>query len=163
MRSRVYATVGRPSVRPSVCLSHRPPCAVAVGLLLWTLRESDIDRLPQQRQPNAGSATLLAHVGSWSRLVCFRKLRFMIRRNSTNFITANFLTAGSPSCPSTNSANQRNSLTQRINSYRWSGVILFHLLYRTPKGRTLLYSYQLSYRYTRGFIPKPRASYSSFI
>ena len=31
MRSRVYVTVGRPSVRPSVCLSHRLTATTACG------------------------------------------------------------------------------------------------------------------------------------
>jgi len=31
MRSRVYVTVGRPSVRPSVCLSHRSTPATTAG------------------------------------------------------------------------------------------------------------------------------------
>jgi len=44
MSSTVYATVGRPSVRPSVC-PIRPPHDAAAGLLLWARRPGDIDRL----------------------------------------------------------------------------------------------------------------------
>ena len=59
----------RPSVRPSVCRSmgraHSSKPAAA-GLLLWTRRAGDIDRLLQQRRPNAGSATLSAYAGSWT-------------------------------------------------------------------------------------------------
>jgi len=40
MWSRVYAAVGRPSVR----LSVRPPHAATAGLLLWARRAGDIDR-----------------------------------------------------------------------------------------------------------------------
>jgi len=35
MRSRVYETADRPSVRPSVCPIIRPPHVAAAGLLLW--------------------------------------------------------------------------------------------------------------------------------
>jgi len=71
MLSMVY--VCQTSVRPSVC-PIRPP-----GLLLWARRAGDIDRLlhgrlvggqqqPRRssdlRRPDAGNATLSAHVGS---------------------------------------------------------------------------------------------------
>jgi len=48
MRNRVYASVGRQPVRPSVNLSvshTRPQHAAAAGLLLWARRAKDIDRL----------------------------------------------------------------------------------------------------------------------
>ena len=61
---------GTASVRLSVCLSQRVPAAanplLQLGLLLWTRRAGDIDRLVQQRRANAGSATLSAYVGSWT-------------------------------------------------------------------------------------------------
>ena len=68
-RSKVYETVGRPSVclpvRPSVC-PIQPPHAAAVGLLLWASRARDIDRLlcGHRSAANASSATLSANVGS---------------------------------------------------------------------------------------------------
>jgi len=53
---------------PSVCFSvDQPPTAayrLAAGLLLWAWWAGDIDPLLQQWQPNAGSATLSAYVGS---------------------------------------------------------------------------------------------------
>ena len=49
MRSRVYATVGRPSVSLSVC-PIRLPHAAAAGLLLWARRPGDIDRLLHGRR-----------------------------------------------------------------------------------------------------------------
>jgi len=45
MRSRVYATAGR----PSVCPIRPQHAAAAAGLLLWARRAGDIDRLLQQR------------------------------------------------------------------------------------------------------------------
>jgi len=65
MRSRVYATVGRPSARLCVC-PIRPLHAAAAGLLLWVRRAGNIDRLPQQQRANAGSAMLSAYVCSWT-------------------------------------------------------------------------------------------------
>jgi len=57
MKSRVYETVGRPSVSPSVSLSVRsvvlPRHAAAAGLLLWRRRAGDIDghrRPPGKRE-----------------------------------------------------------------------------------------------------------------
>jgi len=58
MRSKVYATVRRPSIRPTVC-PIRPPHAAAAGLLLWTRRAGDVDRLlpggQQQPRPQHGA------------------------------------------------------------------------------------------------------------
>jgi len=48
MRSGVYETVGRPSVRPSVCLSQQQQWQSA-GLLLSALRAGAIDRKLQAR------------------------------------------------------------------------------------------------------------------
>ena len=63
MRSSVYATVGRPSVRLCVCPSVSwPPHAAAAGLLLWARRPGDIDRLLHgrraggQQQPRRSTA-----------------------------------------------------------------------------------------------------------
>jgi len=45
MPSRVYASVERPSVRPSIRLSHpaaQQPHDAAAGLLLWARRPGDI-------------------------------------------------------------------------------------------------------------------------
>jgi len=50
MRSGVYATVGRPSVRLYV------PFAAATGLLLWARRVGDIDRLLHGRAPPPSAA-----------------------------------------------------------------------------------------------------------
>ena len=53
MRSRVYETVERPSVRPSICPIDRLQQRRATGLLLSARRAGDIDRLlhntPQQQ------------------------------------------------------------------------------------------------------------------
>ena len=56
MRSRVYETVERPSVRLPVCPVIRLPHAAAAGLLLCARRPGDIDRLlhgagAQQQMP----------------------------------------------------------------------------------------------------------------
>jgi len=53
MRGGVYETVERPSVRPSVCLSHRStqPLQRAAGLLLSALRAEHIDRQRRRRRP----------------------------------------------------------------------------------------------------------------
>jgi len=51
---RLYANVGRPSVRPSVC-PIRPPHADAAGLLLWARRPGDIDRLLHSRRSAAAA------------------------------------------------------------------------------------------------------------
>jgi len=68
MRSRVYETVRRPAVcpsfSPSVRLSVHGSKSSTAGLLLWARQAGDIDRLPQQRRANAGSATLSAYVDS---------------------------------------------------------------------------------------------------
>ena len=75
---RVYATVGRLSVSPLIRLSacfFRPPHAAAASLLLWARRPGEKFLLiacctaggPGVRRPNAGSATLSAGVGSWTR------------------------------------------------------------------------------------------------
>jgi len=45
MRSRLYETAERPSVRLSVCPVILPPHAAAAGLLLWARWPGDIDRL----------------------------------------------------------------------------------------------------------------------
>jgi len=45
MRSRVYKTVLRPSVRLSVCPIYRPLQQRAAGLLLWAPQAGNIDRL----------------------------------------------------------------------------------------------------------------------
>jgi len=82
MRSRVYASVGRPSVCPSICPSIRLSVPVWANsskpdgacLLLWARPTWDIDRLlhdAQQRdvwRANAGSATLSTYVGSWTQI-----------------------------------------------------------------------------------------------
>jgi len=61
MQSRVYVTVGRPSVCPIVCPLH----SAAAGLLLWAQRAGDIDRLLHGRRSaaNASSVTFTADVG----------------------------------------------------------------------------------------------------
>jgi len=82
MRSRVYATVGRPSVRPSVChvrLSHPAAAAAAAGLLLHVdpaarrsidyctvggLAVSSIRATARRAAANADTATLSADVRS---------------------------------------------------------------------------------------------------
>jgi len=74
MRNRVNKTVGRQSVRPSVCLSRHSPAARRCGGFAAERRAGDIDR---QRAPsssgaqqkirlaaNASSVTLTADVGS---------------------------------------------------------------------------------------------------
>ena len=69
MRSRVYASVGRPSVCPI-----RPLQQHAAGLLLWAQPAGDVDQLLHGAQQcsvwrvNSGSATLSAYVGS---ITCF--------------------------------------------------------------------------------------------
>jgi len=50
MRSRLYATVGCPSVGLSARLSVRPPHAAAANLLLWAQQPEDNDRLLHDRQ-----------------------------------------------------------------------------------------------------------------
>ena len=59
MRSKVYETVGRPSVRLPVCLSvrpiMRPSHAAATGLLLWARRAGDIDHLLHNRRSAAAA------------------------------------------------------------------------------------------------------------
>jgi len=57
MRSRVYVTVWRASVCPSVCLSHRS-IAAAAGLLLGAPRAGDVDR--QQQAADAAHQTAKA-------------------------------------------------------------------------------------------------------
>jgi len=55
MRSGIYETVERPSVRPSVGLSHHSTAAAAcdaAGLLPSAVRAEDIDR---QRRPQHGA------------------------------------------------------------------------------------------------------------
>ena len=71
MRSRVYVTVGCPSVCPSVC---RPPHAAAAGLLLWARRAEDIDLSLHGRRPaaTASDVTLSADVESRTQTCCFR-------------------------------------------------------------------------------------------
>jgi len=54
----------RHGVRPSVPAWAHSSKPAAEGLLLWTRRAGDIDRLLQQRRANAGSATLSVYVGS---------------------------------------------------------------------------------------------------
>ena len=70
MSSRVYATVGRPSVRPSVC-PIRPPHAAAAGWLLWARRPGDIDRLLHGCGPAVISSRAAGcgqcHIVSWRR------------------------------------------------------------------------------------------------
>jgi len=73
------------SVRLSVCLSICPSLSLpgwahsgkpaAAGLLLWARPSRDIDWLLYSRRPataNAGSATLLAYVGSYTRTCWIR-------------------------------------------------------------------------------------------
>ena len=50
MRSGIYATVGRPSVSPSVRLVIRPSHVAAAGLLLSARHAGDIDRLQHGAQ-----------------------------------------------------------------------------------------------------------------
>jgi len=66
VQSRVYETVGRPSVCLSVRSIIRPPHAAVAGLLLWARRPGDIDRLLHGRRSaaNTSSVTLSADVGS---------------------------------------------------------------------------------------------------
>jgi len=66
------------SVRRSVCPTRQPHAAV-MGLQLWSRRPGDIDRLLHGRRASssrdataiAGSATLSADVGSWTKTCCF--------------------------------------------------------------------------------------------
>jgi len=60
MRSRVYVTVGCPSVCPSVC----PSMAADIDRLLHGAQQRGV------RRANAGSATLSAYVVAEHRLVC---------------------------------------------------------------------------------------------
>ena len=69
VQSRVYATVGRPSVY--VCLSVspiRPLNAAAAGLLLWVRRTRDIGRLLQQRLATGecGQCHVVSVRSSWT-------------------------------------------------------------------------------------------------
>jgi len=64
MRSRVYETVRRPSVRPSVRPVDRQQHRRAAGLLLSAVRAEDTDRLLLgAAAANAGSVMLAAEVG----------------------------------------------------------------------------------------------------
>jgi len=75
MRSRIYASVGRPSVCPFFCsnMSHSSNVCCCETLLLWPGRQ-EIDRLlcgAQQhgvRRAHAGSATFSAYVVAQHRL-----------------------------------------------------------------------------------------------
>jgi len=61
MQSRVYETVERPSVCPSVRPIFRPPHAAAAGLLLWARRqEMSIDAA----RPALSSKCEQCHVAS---------------------------------------------------------------------------------------------------
>jgi len=65
MQRRIYETVQCLSVCPSVSPSMSPQQQTCCcSLLLWSWRARDIDRFLQQQQANAGSAKLLADVGS---------------------------------------------------------------------------------------------------
>ena len=66
MRSRVYVTVGRPSVRLSVCPIVRQPLRRAAGLQLSAPRAGDIDQQRRAPSPCSNSAAArrsLANVG----------------------------------------------------------------------------------------------------
>jgi len=64
MRSRVYVTVGRPSVRPSVRLSVCPivrqPVRRVAGLLLSAVRAGDVDRQRRAPAPSSSGAAARA-------------------------------------------------------------------------------------------------------
>ena len=70
-------SVKRYDVRLSVCpfMSHSSKPA-ATGLLLWARRAGDIDYCCNSsvQQTTAGSATLSAHIGSWTQ-TCFIKIQ----------------------------------------------------------------------------------------
>jgi len=55
MRSQVYVTVVRPSVRLSVCPIIRTPHSTATGLLLCARRTGNIDRLLHNRRSAAAA------------------------------------------------------------------------------------------------------------
>jgi len=66
MRKRVYETVERPSVHPSVRMSHRSTAAAA-GLLLSALRPGNTDRQRRTQTLSSNYAAarrLAANVGS---------------------------------------------------------------------------------------------------
>jgi len=89
MRSRVYETVQRPSVRPSVCLSHRSNAAAAY--CCSARRGGDIDRLLHGAPAAyAGSVTLTADVGSWTQGML---------KNRTNSMSLVHCLAAGQSCP----------------------------------------------------------------
>jgi len=64
MRSRVYVTVGRPSVRPSVrlplCPIVRQPVRRVAGLLLSAVRAGDVDRQRRAPAPSSSGAAARA-------------------------------------------------------------------------------------------------------
>jgi len=61
MRSKVYVTVGCPSVCPT-----QPTHAAVAGLLLCARRIGDIDQLLQQRRANTDSATMSATLSAYT-------------------------------------------------------------------------------------------------
>jgi len=64
MRSRVYETVERPSVRPSVCLSHRSTAVAACGVIA---AERPAGRTYRRHSAaNAGSVSLTADGRGWT-------------------------------------------------------------------------------------------------
>ena len=66
MRSRVYETVGRLFVRPSVRPIIRPLHATAPGLLLWARRAGNIDRLLHGRRSAAAAPQQGAQQQMWA-------------------------------------------------------------------------------------------------
>ena len=66
MRSRVYETVGRLFVRPSVRPIIRPLHATAPGLLLWARRAGNIDRLLHGRRSAAAAPQHGAQQQMWA-------------------------------------------------------------------------------------------------
>jgi len=75
---------GTVSARPSMVTQRRSCCC---RFAQWARLAGDIDRLLQQRRANAGSATLSAYVGGWTRLVICRHLQC----RQCNWCTRRFL------------------------------------------------------------------------